>query len=113
MLGTARPGLQPRFVLVPRRASSARVPSAAQAACAPSCRRRTGPLQLNPQPVSEHLAALAPESLCAVSTGELPFPVWKEKLQCTPIFLSNPEPKDSWRESQGTEPGPAETATAS
>src|SRR5580700_7595528 len=23
------------------------------------------------------LAALAPESLCAVSTGELPFPVWK------------------------------------
>ena len=36
------------------------------------------------------LAALAPESLCAVSTGELPFPVWKEKLQCTPIFLSNP-----------------------
>ena len=35
------------------------------------------------------LAALAPESLCAVSTGELPFPVWKEKLQCAPIFLSN------------------------
>jgi len=34
-------------------------------------------------------AALALESLCAVSTGELPFPVWKEKLQCTPIFLSN------------------------
>jgi len=24
-----------------------------------------------------------------VSTRELPFPVWKEKLQCTPIFLSN------------------------
>src|SRR5258708_25016086 len=40
-------------------------------------------------PRLDKLAALAPESLCAVSTGELPFPVWKEKLQCTPIFLSN------------------------
>src|SRR5258708_18334157 len=39
--------------------------------------------------LGEHLAALARESLCAMSTGELPFPVWKEKLQCTPIFLSN------------------------
>jgi hypothetical protein len=48
-----------------------------------------------------------------VSTGELPFPVWKEKLQWAPIFLSNPESSDSWRESEGTEPGPAETATAS
>src|ERR1700756_3669804 len=36
------------------------------------------------------LAALAPESFCAVSTGELPSPVWKEKLPCKPIFLSNP-----------------------
>jgi hypothetical protein len=35
------------------------------------------------------LAALALRAFCAVSTGELPFPVWKEKLQCKPIFLSN------------------------
>src|SRR5580700_954755 len=32
-----------------------------------------GPLQLNPQPASGYVAALALESLCAVSTGELPF----------------------------------------
>ena len=34
---------------------------------------------------------LHPGPFCAVSTGKLEFPVWKEKLQCKPIFLSAPE----------------------
>ena len=36
---------------------------------------------------------LHPGPFCAVSTGKLEFPVWKEKLQCKPIFLSKPESK--------------------
>src|ERR1700745_494027 len=107
MLACARPGLQPGFVLVPRRASGARVPSAASAACAPAL---PGPLQLNPQPVWGKLAALAPESLCAVSTGELPFPVWKEKLQCTPIFLSNSGIDRFLESKRKAQPGPAPQA---
>jgi|GEM_PF-5061040 len=59
------------------------------------------------------LAALAPKSLCAVSTGELPFPVWKEKLQCTPIFSPTRESFDSWRAKGKHSLARAETATAS
>jgi hypothetical protein len=36
---------------------------------------------------------LHPGPFCAVSTGKLEFPVWREKLQCKPIFLSKPESK--------------------
>ena len=71
---------------------------AARSARVPSCglnRLRPGfagsPRFKSSDPSSLPLAALALPPLCAVSTGKLEFPVWKEKLQCKPIFLSTPE----------------------
>jgi hypothetical protein len=71
---------------------------AVRSARVPSCglkRLRPGlagsPRFKSSDPSSLPLAALALRPLCAVSTGKLEFPVWKEKLQCKPIFLSTPE----------------------
>ena len=75
---------------------SARVPSCGLKRLVPGF--AGSPRFKSSDPSSVPLAALALRPLCAVSTGKLEFPVWKEKLQCKSIFLSHRNRSDSWRE---------------
>jgi hypothetical protein len=82
------PGMQPGFVLVLRRGPGRKSTVCGLNRFLPSA-EPDGSLHLNPRPVSQSSRLLPSGPFCAVSTGELPFPVWKEKLQCKPTFLSN------------------------
>ena len=109
---TLEPGLQPGFVLVPRRGPERKSTVCGLNRFLPSA-EPDGSLYLNPRPVSQSSRLLPSGPFCAVSTGELPFPVWKEKLQCKPIFLSNSGIDRFLESKRKAQPGPAEAATAS